>query len=156
MRRLWGRNEDAVWAPLPLQYRVYKFSMAGTLEGLTDLPQARNLWVKPYAVGERLSGTRFGATSTAGDGGIDAKWGITPRMTLDLTINTDFSKVEVDAEQVNLSRFSLFFPEKRDFFLEKTGTFDFQDISARGYRTGSSANNFRLFHSRRIGLSSTR
>jgi Domain of unknown function (DUF5916)/Carbohydrate family 9 binding domain-like len=155
-RRIRRRNEDAFWAPVPLQYRVYKFSMAGTLEGLSDLPRGRNLWVKPYALGKRLTGARYESSTTDGDGGLDAKWGLTPRMTLDLTVNTDFSQVEVDAEQVNLTRFSLFFPEKRDFFLENEGTFGFQDISIRNYRTGSSPRNFRLFHSRRIGLSPTR
>ncbi|MDA0329350.1 MAG: DUF5916 domain-containing protein [Gemmatimonadetes bacterium] len=155
-RRIRRRNEDAMWAPVPPQYRIYKFSMAGTLDGLSDLPRARNLWVKPYALGDHLDGVRVGASSTEWDGGVDLKWGLTPRMTLDLTANTDFSQVEVDAEQVNLSRFSLFFPEKRDFFLENEGTFGFQDVSIRNYRTGSSPRNFRLFHSRRIGLSPTR
>jgi hypothetical protein len=155
-RRIRRRNEDAMWAPLPRQYRVYKFSLAGSLEGLSDLPRARNLWVKPYVLGDRLSGARYGDPTATGDVGLDAKWGVTPRMTLDLTVNTDFSQVEVDAEQVNLSRFSLFFPEKRDFFLENEGTFAFQDVSIRNFRTGSSSRNFRLFHSRRIGLSDTR
>ena len=155
-RRIRRNNEDVMWAPVPLQYRVYKFSMAGTLEGLAGLPRARNLWLKPYALGSRLEGSRQAVTKTTRDVGLDVKWGITPRMTLDLTANTDFSQVEVDAEQVNLTRFSLFFPEKRDFFLENEGTFAFQDVSIRNFRTGSSSRNFRLFHSRRIGLSSTR
>lgn len=155
-RRIRKRNEDAIWAPLPVQYRVYKFSLAGDLEGLRDLPAGRNLWVKPYALGERLSGARHGAVDADGDLGLDAKWGLTSRLTLDLTANTDFSQVEVDREQVNLSRFSLFFPERRDFFLENEGTFAFQDISIRNYRTGSGPNSFRLFNSRRIGLSSSR
>lgn len=155
-RRIRRRNEDAMWAPIPQQYRVYKFSLAGSLEGLRDLPVSRNLSVKPFALAERLSGSRNGEGSTSGSVGVDAKWGITSRMTLDLTANTDFSQVEVDAEQVNLTRFSLFFPEKRDFFLENEGTFAFQDVSVRNFRTGSSSRNFRLFHSRRIGLSDGR
>jgi hypothetical protein len=155
-RRIRRRNEDALWAPLPLQYRVYKFSMAGTMEGLEGLPRGRNLWMKPYALGNTLSGSRFDERTTEGDVGLDVKWGLTPRMTLDLTVNTDFSQVEVDREQVNLTRFSLFFPERRDFFLENEGTFGFQDISIRNYRTGSSPSRFRLFNSRQIGLSDTR
>jgi len=155
-RRLRRRNEDSMWAPVPLQFRVYKFSMAGTLEGLTGLPRGRNLWAKPYVLGSRVTGaTRPDAVEDA-EVGLDVKWGVTPRLTLDLTANTDFSQVEVDAEQVNLSRFSLFFPEKRDFFLENEGTFAFQDVAPRNFRTGSSDRNFRLFHSRRIGLSDTR
>ncbi len=155
-RRIRSRNEDAIWAPIPIQYRVYKFSLAGTMEGLSDLPRGRNLWIKPYALGDRLTGARHSPAEESGAVGLDAKWGLTPRMTLDLTVNTDFSQVEVDQEQVNLSRFSLFFPERRDFFLENEGTFGFQDTSIRNYRTGSSPRNFRLFNSRRIGLSSTR
>lgn len=155
-RRIRRRNEDAIWAPIPIQYRVYKFSLAGTLEGLRELPRGRNLWIKPYALGDRLTGARYAPAEESGAAGIDAKWGLTPRMTLDLTVNTDFSQVEVDQEQVNLSRFSLFFPERRDFFLENDGTFGFQDTAIRNYRTGSSPRNFRLFNSRRIGLSSTR
>lgn len=155
-RRIRRRNEDAMWAPVPQQYRVYKFSLAGALDGLRDLPASRNLSIKPYALGERLSGSRNGESPTSGSVGVDAKWGITSRMTLDLTANTDFSQVEVDAEQVNLTRFSLFFPEKRDFFLENEGTFAFQDVSIRNFRTGSSSRSFRLFHSRRIGLSDSR
>jgi hypothetical protein len=155
-RRIRRRNEDAMWAPLPVQFRVYKFSMAGTMQGLSDLPQGRNLWIKPYVLGDRFTGVRYDPAEADGDLGVDAKWGLTPRMTLDLTVNTDFSQVEVDAEQVNLTRFSLFFPERRDFFLENEGTFTFSDISLRNYRTGSSSRNFRLFNSRRIGLSPTR
>ena len=155
-RRIRRRNEDAIWAPIPIQYRVYKFSLAGTLEGLRELPRGRNLWIKPYALGDRLTGVRYASAEESGAAGIDAKWGLTPRMTLDLTVNTDFSQVEVDQEQINLSRFSLFFPERRDFFLENDGTFAFQDAAIRNYRTGSSPRNFRLFNSRRIGLSSTR
>ncbi len=155
-RRIRRRNEDALWAPVPIQYRVYKFSLAGTMEGLHDLPRGRNLWVKPYALGDRLSGARNPQSDESADFGLDAKWGLTPRLTLDLTANTDFSQVEVDREQVNLSRFSLFFPERRDFFLENEGTFGFQDTAIRNYRTGSSPRNFRLFNSRRIGLSRTR
>ena len=155
-RRIRKTNEDAFWAPVPLQYRVYKFSMAGTLVGLSDLPRGRNVWIKPFALGDRLSGARLGSTDSNADLGLDMKWGITSRMTLDLTANTDFSQVEVDREQVNLTRFSLFFPERRDFFLENEGTFAFQDVAVRNYRTGSSPRSFRLFNSRRIGLSGTR
>jgi len=155
-RRIRRRNEDAMWAPVPQQYRVYRFSLAGTLEGLSDLPRSRNLSLKPYVLGERRSGSRLPEVDATGDIGLDAKWGVTSSMTLDMTVNTDFSQVEVDAEQVNLTRFSLFFPEKRDFFLENEGTFAFQDVSLRNFRTGSSSRNFRLFHSRRIGLSEGR
>lgn len=155
-RRIRHLNEESNWAPTPRQFKLYKFSMAGTLTGLEGLRQGRNLWLKPYALGNRLESAGTTGTATTGDLGLDVKWGLTSRLTLDLTANTDFSQVEVDAEQVNLSRFSLFFPEKRDFFLENDGTFAFQDVSLRNYRTGSSSRNFKLFHSRSIGLSPAR
>jgi hypothetical protein len=78
------------------------------------------------------------------DAGLDVKWGITPKLTADFTANTDFAQVEADEEQVNLTRFDLFFPEKRPFFLENAATFQFgqpQEVD--------------LFFSRRIGLSRT-
>ncbi len=155
-RRLRHFNEETNWAPTERQYKAYKFSLAGTLTGLEDLPKSRNLWVKPYVLASRTSLQSAPDAVNHGDGGLDVKWGLTPRMTLDLTVNTDFSQVEVDQEQVNLDRFSLFFPEKRDFFLENEGTFAFQDISMRNYKTGSSPEKFKLFHSRRIGLSPDR
>jgi len=155
-RRIRHLNEESNWAPTERQHKLYKFSLAGTLTGLRDLQTSRNLWVKPYALGSRVSSPASPDAENHGDGGLDVKWGLTPRMTLDLTVNTDFSQVEVDQEQVNLERFSLFFPEKRDFFLENEGTFSFQDVTIRNYKTGSSPRSFKLFHSRRIGLSPTR
>ena len=87
---------------------------------------------------------------------MDLKYGVTSRLTLDLTYRTDFSQVEVDQERINLTRFSLFFPEKRDFFVENAGIFAFGDLSERNYRLGASPRDFTLFHSRRIGLSQGR
>jgi hypothetical protein len=161
MRRIRRKNEEAYWAPLDQRDRIHRMSKAGTLRGLEGLRSGRNLLVKPYAVGSRAEGgaaapvgdpTGAGATAWTGDGGLDVKWGLTPRLTLDLTLRTDFSQVEVDQERVNLTRFSLFFPERRDFFTENSGVFSFGDISERNYRTGSSLSEFTLFHSRRIGL----
>ena len=81
---------------------------------------------------------------------------MTPSLTLDATYNTDFSQVEADEERVNLTRFPLFFPEKRDFFLENAGIFEFGDISNYLYRMSPSrySRSFTMFHSRRIGLES--
>jgi hypothetical protein len=155
-RRIRHLNEESNWAPTERQHKLYKFSLAGTLTGLEDLGKGRNLWVKPYVLGSRTTFQSAPDADNQGDVGLDAKWGVTPRMTLDLTVNTDFSQVEVDQEQVNLERFSLFFPEKRDFFLENEGTFAFSDVTIRNYKTGSSQRSFKLFHSRRIGLSSDR
>ncbi len=157
-RRIRRRSEDSNWAPLPRQFRVYKMSQAGTLTGLRDLVQGRNIWIKPYLSTARNTGASLeeNAVKNNFDGGFDVKWGVTPRLTLDMTALTDFSQVEVDEQQINLTRASLFFPERRDFFLENDGVFNFSDVRVRNYRTGSGPQNFKLFHSRRIGLSSDR
>ena len=151
MRRIRRNNEEGYWAPLDQRDRIHKMSKAGTLRGLTGIRSGRNLVIKPYALSARSSPGAAPADWTW-DGGLDLKYGITPRMTMDLTWRTDFSQVEVDQEQVNLTRFSLFFPERRDFFTENSGVFNFGDISERNYRSGSSLRDFTLFHSRRIGL----
>ncbi len=156
-RRIRRKSEEGNWAPMPRQFRLYKMSMAGTLTGIQNLQQGRNLYVKPYVSAARQDGEEITAgANNEFDAGFDVKYGITSRLTLDLTAFTDFSQVEVDQEQVNLTRFSLFFPEKRDFFLENDGVFAFSDINIRNYRTGSSNRNFNLFHSRRIGLNEDR
>lgn len=156
LRRVRRRNEDSYWAPLDQREFIHKMSRAGTLRGLSDIEAGRNLTVKPYVLALRSAGDDLTEEErgNAYDAGLDVKYGITPRMTLDLTYRTDFSQVEVDAEQVNLTRFPLFFPEKRDFFLENSGTFTFGDV--RGLsgdpRTGASLSDFTFFHSREIGL----
>lgn len=154
LRRLRRRNEDAYWAPLDRRSRVHTMALAGTLSGLTGLPRPRNLTVKPFGMMDRTSGVNVAEVDrgTGYDGGLDLKYGLTPRLTLDLTYRTDFSQVEVDQEQVNLTRFGLFFPEKREFFVENAGIFTFGDVSERNYRMGASPRDFTLFHSRRIGL----
>ncbi|MGH7476749.1 MAG: DUF5916 domain-containing protein [Longimicrobiales bacterium] len=160
VRRLRRTNEDIYWAPVDRRDRVHKMSRAGTLTGISGIRQGRNLAIKPYAkAGRSESGPAATAAATATvdnqlELGGDLKWGLTPMLTLDATLNTDFSQVEVDQEQVNLTRFSLFFPERRDFFIENSGVFTFGDVTERNYRMGSSLRDFTLFHSRRIGLQS--
>lgn len=155
LRRVRRVNETSYWAPLERQYRVHRMSQAGTLEGLEGLAQGRNLQVKPYALTGRSAGAQVPASArgTSADLGGDLKYGVTPSLTLDLTVNTDFSQVEVDQEQVNLTRFSLFFPERREFFIENSGVFTFGDVTERNYRMGSSLSDFTFFNSRQIGLS---
>lgn len=154
LRRVRRKNEDAVWAPMDRQMSLHAISRGGTLGGLSGIQPGRNLSVKPYV----LTGER-GAPGVDGDAefdaGMDLKYGVTPGVTLDLTANTDFSQVEVDQQQVNLTRFSLFFPEKREFFLENAGVFQFGDQAPFMSRTGASNRDFTLFHSRRIGLTPT-
>ena len=154
IRRVRRTSETSYWAPLERQYRLHRMSKAGTLTGLDSLRPGRNLQLKPYAVGGTSSGLQVPAAAQGGkaDVGIDLKYGITPSLTLDATYNTDFSQVEVDQEQVNLTRFSLLFPERREFFIENAGAFQFGDVVERNYRMGASPSDFTFFNSRQIGL----
>jgi len=140
-RTIRRRKETAYWAPLPIQFDLMRVSMAGALTGL-DLPGQRNLKLVPYALGEaRRRGAASPDSKYFGDVGLDAKYSVTPSLTLDATVNTDFAQVEVDEQQINLDRFNLFFPEKRPFFLENAGLF----------AVGSSG-EAEVFFSRRIGI----
>ena len=122
-RNIRRRNETAFWAPLPRQYNLHRVSLAGQLSGVATQPQ-RLLQLTPYVLGQaRQHGSSESGTERDGDFGADLKYGVTPSLTLDLTYNTDFAQVEVDEQQINLDRFSLFFPEKRPFFLENAGLF---------------------------------
>ncbi len=153
LRRIRRKNEDATWSPMDRRWQIYVSSRGGQLTGVDGLRPGRNLSVKPFLLGARPSGDLQADANSEIDAGLDLKYGITPGMTLDLTVNTDFSQVEVDQEQVNLTRFSLFFPEKREFFLENAGIFQFGDQGNRQTRSGATNRDFTLFYSRRIGLS---
>ena len=147
-RRLLRLNEESYWAPIPVRYNLARVSLAGTLEGLEGISQGRNLKVTPFVTAGVLQSRPRAeppgefSTDKDFDGGIDLKYSVTPSLTLDATYRTDFAQVEVDRQQVNLTRFNLFFPEKRDFFLENAATFSF-----------GGGNNIVPFFSRRIGLS---
>ena len=149
-RRIRRKNEIVYWSPVPRRYEITRLSLAGELRDLEGIARGRNLRLKPFLATDF---SRF----AAGDHivarvrpGIDAKYSITPSLTLDLTGNTDFSQVEVDEQQINLTRFPLFFPEKREFFLENSGIFQFGDLPGE---RGSRSRETQLFFSRRIGLS---
>ena len=141
-RNIRRNNEIAFWAPIPRQYNLYRASLAGRVEGI-DPPAQRNLKITPYAVGKMARGGTLIGTSNETDVGMDLKYSITPSLTLDATVNTDFAQVESDEQQVNLDRFSLFFPEKRPFFLENAGQFGV-----------GVPREVELFFSRRIGIGS--
>lgn len=151
LRRIRRKTEDVYWSPLQRHERLLKISKAGTLTGLKSIQPSRNLGIKPFAIGDGRWGQK---SESSGDIGLDVKLGITPSLTLDLTYNTDFSQVEADDERINLTRFPIFFPEKRDFFLENANIFTFGDISKLDYRMAPNrySREFFLFNSRRIGL----
>jgi hypothetical protein len=152
--RTWGfnvlriirrKNEQVYLAPIPRGYSLQRVSAAAKLNGL-DLPSRRDVKAIPFVA------TSFNQDYTVrtdqldrqGDVGLDVKWGIRPNLTLDMTVNTDFAQVEADEVQINLTRFPLFFPEKRGFFLENASIFQ-MGIPQQAD----------LFFSRRIGLSAS-
>jgi hypothetical protein len=152
LRNIGRKNEQVFWAPITKEFSIYRVSMAGTLEGMEDLNRGMDLRVTPFVTGGASSVLDQSTPDVVedddlqGDFGVDLKYGITAGINLDVTINTDFAQAEVDDEQVNLTRFPLFFPEKRDFFLENSGQFNTGSATAFGRYAD-------LFFSRRIGLS---
>lgn len=143
LRNIRHKNEQVYLAPIPRGFDIYRVSLAAKLTGL-ELPARRDIKLIPYALGS-INKDYTRSTDQViknSDVGVDFKWGIRPNLTLDATYNTDFAQVEADEEQVNLTRFDLFFPEKRPFFLENASTFQF-----------GNPQQIDLFFSRRIGLS---
>jgi hypothetical protein len=136
---------------------IFQVSLAATVVGLEAPAGSKHIEIKPYAISNirsDLVATPKISNELGGDIGLDAKYGITQNLTTDFTYNTDFAQVEADEQQVNLTRFSLFFPEKREFFLENQGTFAFGGAGSNGGGGGTSGTNDTpiLFYSRRIGL----
>lgn len=141
VRSIRRKNEEAFWTFIPRQFNLMRLSRAGTLQGLA-VPVRRIATVTPYVLGQ--SARNFSLDSKmkgTGEFGADVKYGVTPSLTLDLTYNTDFAQVEVDEQRTNLTRFPLFFPEKRPFFLENAGIFSAGTPQAAD-----------LFFTRRIGI----
>ena len=168
-RSIRHKNEWTYLNPVPQNLAgpqaFNRISSGGTIVGLDLPPASRNLELKPYAISRWTTDPlRVPALSNDFDPDIggDVKYGVTANLTADFTVNTDFAQVEIDEQQVNLTRFSLFFPEKRDFFLEGRGVFDFARGGAGaqggGFMGGAegSADTPYLFYSRRIGLNNNR
>lgn len=135
-------NEVSYWAPLPRQYNLFRLSLAGSIKNI-KVPAQQNLKITPYILGAQERGGSLNVDEDDREAGIDIKYSVTPSLTLDATYNTDFAQVESDNLQVNLDRFSLFFPEKRPFFLENAGQFSV-----------GVPREVELFFSRRIGIGS--
>ena len=166
-RRVRRKSETSYLTPVPINANPgeMRISAGGTLTGV-EVPRGnKTLEIKPYAIGSLATDVNaIPRISNAGDGafGLDAKYGVTQNLTADFTYNTDFAQVEVDEQQVNLTRFSLFFPEKREFFLEGQGIFDFGRSAGGvgGPGGGRGGGGFfggggdvpTVFFSRRIGL----
>jgi hypothetical protein len=170
-RNIRAKNEWSYLSPMRAEWgqtAIFRVSAGATLVGLEVPPSAKNLEIKPYAI-SRLT-TDLIATPAVHehvdpDAGVDVKYGLTKSLTADFTYNTDFAQVEEDEAQVNLTRFNLVFPEKREFFLEGAGMFNF---GSGGSNSGSAppppgsvqppvaGDAPTLFYSRRIGLSNGR
>jgi hypothetical protein len=155
LRRLvkW-KNEISYLSLVPAALGVGGVSRMGSAATLVDIEtpaQSKNLELKPYAVSsvttDRTAATPFSNDPT-GNAGFDFKYGVTRSLIADATYRTDFAQIEEDLQQINLTRFSLFFPEKRDFFIEGQGIFDFA-----GVQSGNTPGDVPLlFFSRQIGL----
>jgi hypothetical protein len=162
------RNEVSYLSPVPLAWGrrgLSKVSSAGPLVGLEVPSKMRNLDVKPYALGSNATNklaTPAVSNDLTAEFGVDAKWGITQQLVADFTYNTDFAQVEDDEAQVNLTRFSVLFPEKRDFFLEGQDVFNFAGAGSNqggggiplATQSNPTNNTPVVFFSRRIGLQS--
>lgn len=142
-RQIRRKREDTYLVPPSPPHDVSSLNYSAELSGISGVSLDRDIQVMPYI----LSGGKYDYEETdgaefLGEYGADLKYALTSDLTLDVTFNTDFAQVEADNEQVNLSRFSLFFPEKREFFLENAQLFNF-----------GSGRSLMPFFSRRIGLS---
>jgi hypothetical protein len=150
------KNETAQWTGWDRDFAFTQVSQAGHLLGVGGIEAGLKLRVKPYALGG------FADPRPGGDASYDAlrdvgietmKLSLTPGLTAEFTVNTDFAQAEVDEAVVNLTRFPLFFPEKREFFLERAGIFEF---GLGGRRGGETERNLQMYFSRRMGLTQDR
>lgn len=151
-RNIRRKNEEVVWSNYRRDFQFEQVSQAGRLTGLEHISSGFSFRIKPFGVlGLRRVTPDSGGSSTHNESDIgleDFKYRLSPNLTLDLTLRPDFAEAEVDQQRANLTRFPLFFPEKREFFLEDAGVFDFGPGGARP--------ELKLFHSRRVGLTEER
>src|SRR5687767_6471695 len=154
------KNEDSIWMGWARNQGLRRMTNAGHVTGISNVTQGRGLDIKPYALLTAQSSPGRGSTAILGDAnaGVDLFYNLTPSVRTNLTVNTDFAQTEVDQRQVNLTRFSLFFPERRDFFLDGATFFDFASQTETQGGQGQNQSSFDTeriipFFSRRIGLS---
>ena len=153
------KNEESIWTGFARNQGLRRMNNAGLVTGIRDVSQGHGLDIKPYGLftSEASPGLGSPATNLDANAGLDIFYNPTPQLRTNLTINTDFAQTEVDQRQVNLTRFSLFFEERRDFFLDGGTFFDFASTGdGRQFRRGGGGDRILPFHSRRIGLSEDR
>ena len=152
-RTIQRKLEENRWTGARLETRFLQVSEAGTISGISGATQGLGLDFRPFLAGNQLHVGRTGANTVKGKPGFDLFYSLTPSLKLSATVNTDFADTEVDARTINLTRFSVLFPEKRSFFLEDVGVFSFASTGpdpAAGI-AGTGAEVFPFF-SRQIGL----
>lgn len=157
-RRVRRKNETAYWSPVPRAFTLNRVSLAGNLTGVALGSASRDLRVKPYVLGNTVRDIGVADYDRKFDAGLDVKYGVTSGLTLDVTVRPDFAQVEADEQQVNLTQFAQFFPEKREFFLENSGLFYVGDAARlnRVFAPATPDDDNLLFFSRRIGLRADR
>jgi hypothetical protein len=170
MRVKRAKNEISTLTRVPPargQSGFQQAQFAASLVGIEAPRSGANIDIKPYAISslttDQLATPRVSNHPEA-EAGLDLKYGVTQGLVADLTVNTDFAQVEADEQQINLTRFSLFFPEKRDFFLENQGTFSFGGVAINstggnfggGFIGSGGSDAPIMFYSRRIGLNEGR
>jgi hypothetical protein len=148
IRHIRRKSESAYWPATSLNADKFAVSDAGRITGLTEISQGIGLDIIPYLTGG-FSKKQNADSKPVLDGGLDAFYQITPALKAALTINTDFAQTEVDEKQINLTRFNLYFPEKRDFFLDGSSFFTF---GINGDKENTQGTQMIPFFSRRIGL----
>ena len=152
------KNEESIWNGWARNQGLRRMNNAGLVTGIRDVSQGRGLDIKPYGLftSEASPGRGSSATNLDASAGLDLFYNPTPLLRTNLTINTDFAQTEVDQRQVNLTRYSLFFPERRGFFLDGAIFFDFASAGDQGFFGDFNEDRILPFHSRRIGLSADR
>ncbi|MGE5106366.1 MAG: DUF5916 domain-containing protein [Sphingobacteriales bacterium] len=147
-------NEISVWSPYPRSFGFNRMEYAGKVTGLQPPATNSNIQINPFTLFSNLKtkGTDIGNknTNTVKPGG-EIKWAVTPNSVLDLTFNTDFAQADADLQVNNVSRFSVFFPEKRQFFLENGSLFG-AGLQGEGENGAGGSMYIQPFFSRRIGL----
>jgi len=162
-REIRRKTEKTFWSYIPRALGMngkYRVSRCGRMEGIEELTKGKDFEIIPYLGGSKNSGPALVNQSTELEYGGDILYRITGNLRADFSYNTDFAQVEADQEVVNVSRFNLFFPEKREFFLENSGLFTFGNVSfSERMFTGrissgseGEGNSYLLYYSRRIGL----
>ncbi|MCL5019142.1 MAG: DUF5916 domain-containing protein, partial [Patescibacteria group bacterium] len=151
MRYIRRKQERAYWIPIPRELGrmgAWRASLFGQIEGVKPHYSGLGLEIKPFFVGGMTRQYRPLSLNRQSNQGLDLRYGFTPNIRGDFSYNTDFAQVESDQEVVNLTRFSLYYPEKREFFLENAGLFGL----AGGGSQGREYSSLQYFYSRRIGI----